>query len=64
MASKTEPDRKKLVQRTRDDRDKAIIEENAERLNREAADVLDYQKVRWMKRGAIRAGNCILNVDT
>jgi predicted DNA-binding protein len=36
---------RELGRRKRDERDKAIIEKNAERLNREAADVLDYQKI-------------------
>ena len=34
-----------LARKERDRRDIAIIEKNAERLNREAADVLDYQKL-------------------
>lgn len=36
---------KELARQERDQRDIAIINRNAERLNREAADVLDYQKV-------------------
>ena len=36
---------KELARQERDQRDIAIIARNAERLNREAADVLDYQKV-------------------
>ena len=37
---------KHLASSERDRRDIAIIDKNAERLNREAADVLDYQKSR------------------
>ena len=36
---------KELGRRERDRRDIAIIDKNAARLNREAADVLDYQKL-------------------
>ena len=36
---------KALAKQERDRRDKAIIDKNAERLNREAADVLSYQKL-------------------
>lgn len=36
---------KDLARRERDARDLAILNKNAERLNREAADALDYQKV-------------------
>jgi metal-responsive CopG/Arc/MetJ family transcriptional regulator len=37
---------KALARQERDRRDIAIIDRNADRLNREAADVLDYQKLR------------------
>jgi metal-responsive CopG/Arc/MetJ family transcriptional regulator len=36
---------KQLHRQDRERRDLAIIEKNAERLNREAADVLEYQKL-------------------
>jgi len=36
---------KELARQERDQRDIAIIDKNAERLNREAADVLDYQRL-------------------
>ncbi len=36
---------KSLAKQERDRRDKAIIDKNADRLNREAADVLSYQKL-------------------
>ena len=36
---------KELARQERDQRDIAIIDKNAKRLNREAADVLDYQKL-------------------
>lgn len=36
---------KEIAQRERDRRDIAIIDKNAKRLNREAADVLEYQKL-------------------
>lgn len=36
---------RELARQKRDARDIAILERNAERLNLEAADVLDYQKI-------------------